>query len=71
MGQSPIYHSKRHPDPISHFATVNETDRLTDSWDWRQVCIKSHFYLIVSNTANNTYYNLEITCEFTKTLQIL
>ena len=26
----PTHHPKRHPDPLSHFATVHFADRLTD-----------------------------------------
>jgi len=44
---------KRHPDPISRFATVHFPDRQTDTWDKRQVYSKIRLRLIVSDTANN------------------
>jgi len=41
----PTYHPRRHPDPISHFATVHlpdrQTNRSTDRWAKRQVCTKT------------------------------
>jgi len=52
------HHPKRHPDPISRFATVHPPDRHTDTptdrWARRQVCTKTRLRSIdYSDEANN------------------
>ena len=46
---------KRHPDPISRFATVHPLFRPTgyNTRAWRRVCIKIRWRLIVNDVADN------------------
>jgi len=42
----PTHHPKRHPDPISHFATVHFPDAQTNRWDRRQTCENTPLHLV-------------------------
>jgi len=43
---TPLTAPKRHPDPISHFATIHFPDRQTDTLDKRQVYSNSGYALL-------------------------
>ena len=63
------HHPKRHPDPISPFATVHlavrQTDTQTDRWARRQVCTETRLCSDIATRLISVYGSYIRTYEFT------